>query len=198
MPVPHAWLSAWTRAANSLSFAAAVRIRCLSGSTVSVGPIVDEPIMRPIHSRLAVALSLLVCSATGCRNNTTGDDPFNQRRIVAPPPAANYAPPNVQLQPVPGPQPGVQTAPGQWVPQGGAQPGMFRPASATTPAAGAGSDGWVPADKPTSPPDHSAALTPATTTPALQPTPSAQPAAVAQAAAEKSTASLGWTVPRLP
>jgi hypothetical protein len=158
--------------------------------------------MPTIPPRFALVALFGLCVSTGCRNGTTGDDPFNQRRIIAPAPTANYAPPNgvPPLQPVPGSPPGVQTAPGQWMPQGGAtQPGTFRPASTTSPAAATTIDGWVPADRSASPPpDHSAQLSKAAEAPALQPVDSAQPVQPGPAPAASTTAALGWTPPRMP
>lgn len=163
--------------------------------------------MPTIPPRFALVALFGLCVSTGCRNGTTGDDPFNQRRIIPPAPTANYAPPNVQvpgatgvppLQPVPGSQPGVQTAPGQWMPQGSTQPATFRPASTTSPAAGMTNDGWVPADKSVSPPPDHSELSKATATPVLQPVNPAQPVQPGPAPVASTTAALGWTPPRMP
>jgi hypothetical protein len=163
----------------------------------SVSLFADGPAMTTIHARFALVALCGLCLTAGCRNNQTRDDPFNQRRIIPEAPAASYAPPNVQfpgatgvppLQPVPGSQPGVQTA-----------PGTFRPASATSPAAATSNDGWVPADKSTTPPpDHSAQLSKASETPVLQPVNSAQSVQPGPAPAASTTAALGWTPPRMP
>lgn len=164
--------------------------------------------MPTIHPRFALVALLGLFAATGCRNNQTRDDPFNQRRIIPAAPTASYAPPSVQLpgatgvpplQPVPGAQPAVQAAPGQWMPQGSAPPGTFRPASATSPATPTTTDGWVPADKLASPPpDHSARLSKVTEAPVLQPVNSAQPVQSGPVPTAGATAALGWTPPRMP
>ncbi len=97
--------------------------------------------------------------AVGCRNRATRDDPFLQRRLIPPPPPANYAPPGggnyyppgaPALQPVPGPQLGQSPTP---APSAGGT-GAIRPASAS----GGSNDGWIRArDASTVPLDHSAA-----------------------------------------
>jgi hypothetical protein len=142
-----------------------------------------------------------VCA--GCRNNGSQNDPFSQRRIIAPPPAANYAPPTVQmpaapgvpaLQPVPGPQAGTAAGSTQWATTTNAADGSkIIPASATSNSTSASSSGandqWKAAEKSSAvPPDHSA-MHPAE---AEQPS---QPGVEPQILAAKS---LDWSAPKSP
>ena len=163
--------------------------------------------MRIPMARGSLFVAVLASFTAGCRNQGARSDPFLQRRIIAPPPAASYAPPSVQvpgatgippLQPVPGPLGGT----GQWSPAANAASGgAIRPASATVDVRGGGSssatgsgtarasgDGWVPADTPESaPPDHSASAL----------SDSSQSDQVASMPATHASDSLDWATPRV-
>lgn len=163
--------------------------------------------MRTTIARGSLLIAIFVSVAAGCRQQGARTDPFLQRRIIAPAPAASYGPPGVQapaatgvppLQPVPGPLGSAgQAAPAT----GAANANAIRPASATVggqdggAASGAtsgtprvSSDGWLPADRPTStPPDHSAAA----------PSQSPQSDQVVSAATDWTSNSLDWATPRV-